>query len=174
MANVDGGEEDRAFGEGAQDTPRGAPVARQFVGATIRLSVYTALSSRMRHGEGPQAMLQTLKTIASYEVSEGLPSQEVTERRLVTEFAEALLDRFERPAEQGMMGPVLDVAMDVFDPKSLSFLEKVVLDVSREEFDQRPQKGYLDEAPHKITWRKVSEVLRDAAEVLRVGIERRK
>lgn len=174
MANVDGGEDDRAFGEGTQDTPRGAPVARQFVGATVRLSVYTALSSRMCHGESPQAMLQTLKNIASFEVSEGLPPQEVTERRLVKEFAEALLVRFETATDPGTMGPVLEVAIDVFEPKSLSFLEKVVLDVSREEFDQRPQKGYLDEAPHKITWRKVSEVLRDAAEVLRVGIERRK
>ena len=167
MANGENDEE-RGFGS-PHEAPRAVPVARQFVGVTVRLSVYMALSARMRNGEGPQAMLQTLKNIADHEPNDGSAGQEVHERRLVKEFAEALVSRFENKDEdEGQVGPVLAVAMKVFEPKSLSFMEKVVLDVARERFEQRSS-SYVDEPPQSTAWRKVSEILRDAAEVLRIG-----
>lgn len=164
MGNGDVSEEDRGFGGNQQDTPRAAPVARQFVGATVRLSVYTALAARMRDGGSPQNMLRTLETIQDHEANE--QPQDASERRLTKEFTAALLDRFASKEEgEPKLGPLLAVAMTVFEPKSLSFMEKVVLDVSREEFEQRSP-TYVDEPPQRAAWRKVAVVLRDAAEVL--------
>ncbi|MGY3582100.1 hypothetical protein ACVIGB_000977 [Bradyrhizobium sp. USDA 4341] len=141
-------------------------MARQFVAATMRLSVYTALSARMRSGESPKQMLRTLQNLQDHEAKD--PAQDASERRLVREFAESLLDRFSAKDDQVTgIGPLLAVAMQVFEPKSLSFMEKVVLDLSREEFEQRSS-TYMDEPPQRAMWRKVAEVLRDTAEVLAI------
>jgi hypothetical protein len=170
VANGDVNEEDRGFGGNQQDAPRPAPVARQFVGATVRLSVYTALAARMRNGEGPQTMLRTLENIQDHEAQE--QPQDANERRLTKEFTAALLEGFAAKEDsEPKIGPLLAIAMTVFDPKSLSFMEKVVLDVSRGEFEQRSP-TYVDEPPQRAAWRKVAEVLRDAAEVLALRIGR--